>query len=162
MHFRSVERDGHRRQNTHQRTEALSLALEYGTASKSRLSGVTLATSTRLVELRPLGWTLEGAEGLAKLDAQTLLVMGQVNGGVTSRIVNGDPNLKVEDHQVDTNGLITPPRYGQHRRADVRDRARSCPKKRSSDRVVVDQIEDAAAGSRLNHHSSALRFRCAD
>ena len=85
-----------------------SLALEYGTASEIGLSGVTLATSTRLVELRPLGWTLEGAEGLAKLDAQTLLVMGQVNGGVTSRIVNGDPNLKVEDHQVDTNGLITP------------------------------------------------------
>ena len=85
-----------------------SLALEYGTASEIGLSGVTLATSTRLVELRPLGWTLEGAEGLAKLDAQTLLVMGQVNGGVTSRIVNGDPTLKVEDHQVDTNGLITP------------------------------------------------------
>ncbi|NDD73512.1 MAG: hypothetical protein EBZ40_00820, partial [Gammaproteobacteria bacterium] len=85
-----------------------SLALEYGTPSEIGLSGVTLVTSTRLVELRPLGWTLEGAEGLAKLDAQTLLVMGQVNGGVTSRIVNGDPNLKVEDHQVDTNGLITP------------------------------------------------------
>lgn len=85
-----------------------SLALEYGTASEIASSGVTLATSTRVVELRALGWSLDGPEGLTKLDNQTLIVMGQVNGGVTSRIVNGDPNLKVEEHQVDANGLITP------------------------------------------------------
>jgi len=85
-----------------------SLALEYGTANDIASSNVTLATSFKVIELRTLGWSLDGPEGLAKLDSQTLLVMAQVNGGVTSRIVNGDPNLKVEEHQVDVNGLITP------------------------------------------------------
>ncbi len=84
------------------------LALEYGTLSAVEASGVKLATMTKVLSLRPLGWRLERPEGLARIDNQTLLIMAEVNGGVTSRIRGGDPTLRVEQHQVDRNGLITP------------------------------------------------------
>jgi len=42
------------------------------------------------------------------VDAQTLVVIGQVNGGITSRVVGGNPTLKVSDYQVDRYGLISP------------------------------------------------------
>jgi hypothetical protein len=71
-------------------------------------SGVTLATSTTLVELGALGWIAESAEGLARGNSQTLIVIGQSNGGVTSRVRGGDASLSVAEHQVDRNGLITP------------------------------------------------------
>jgi hypothetical protein len=84
------------------------LALEYGTLAAIEASGVKLATMTKILSLRPLGWRLERPEGLARIDNQTLLIMAEVNGGITSRIRGGDPALKVEQHQVDRNGLITP------------------------------------------------------
>lgn len=84
------------------------LPLEYGTAAEIEASSVTLATSTTLVELSALGWIAESVEGLARGNAQTLIVIGQMNGGVTSRIVGGDSALSVAEHQVDRNGLITP------------------------------------------------------
>ena len=84
------------------------LALEYGTSSEIEASGVSLANATTLVELGALGWIADSAEGLARGNAQTLVVIGQVNGGVTSRIRGGDPALSVGEHQVDRNGLITP------------------------------------------------------
>lgn len=84
------------------------LALEYGSAADLESSGVTLATTTMLLELGALGWIAENAEGLARINAQTLVVIGQANGGVTSRIRGGDPALGVAEHQVDRNGLITP------------------------------------------------------
>lgn len=84
------------------------LALEYGTAADIDSSGVTLASMSTVVELGALGWIAESAEGLARGNAQTLIVIGQMNGGVTSRIRGGDPALSVADHQVDRNGLITP------------------------------------------------------
>ncbi|MGA1422951.1 MAG: esterase-like activity of phytase family protein [Steroidobacteraceae bacterium] len=84
------------------------LALEYGTRAAVEASGVKLASMTRVLSLRPLGWRLERPEGLARIDNQTLLIMAEVNGGVTSRIRGGDPALSVEQHQVDRNGLITP------------------------------------------------------
>ncbi|MGA0799961.1 MAG: esterase-like activity of phytase family protein [Steroidobacteraceae bacterium] len=84
------------------------LALEYGTLAAIEASGVKVASMTRVLSLRPLGWRLERPEGLARIDNQTLLIMAEVNGGVTSRIRGGDPTLSVEQHQVDRNGLITP------------------------------------------------------
>ncbi len=84
------------------------LALEYGTLAAIEASGVKVASMTRVLSLRPLGWRLERPEGLARIDNQTLLIMAEVNGGVTSRIRGGDPALSVEQHQVDRNGLITP------------------------------------------------------
>ena len=84
------------------------LALEYGSAAEIEASGVTLASTSALVELGALGWIVESVEGLARGNAQTLVVIGQMNGGVTSRIVGGDPSLSVSEHQVDRNGLITP------------------------------------------------------
>jgi hypothetical protein len=84
------------------------LALEYGTPSAIEASGVKPASTTRVLSLRPLGWRLERPEGLARIDNQTLLIMAEVNGGVTSRIRGGDPRLRVDQHQVDRNGLITP------------------------------------------------------
>lgn len=84
------------------------LALEYGSAAELDASGVTLASSSTLVELSALGWIAESVEGLARGNAQTLIVIGQMNGGVTSRIKGGDPSLSVSEHQVDRNGLITP------------------------------------------------------
>jgi len=84
------------------------LALEYGSAADVEASGITLAGTTTLVELGALGWIAENAEGLARINAQTLVVIGQANGGVTSRIRGGDPALGVAEHQVDRNGLITP------------------------------------------------------
>ena len=84
------------------------LALEYGSAADIAASNVTLATSSTVLELGALGWISEGAEGLAHVDAQTLVVIGQVNGGVTSRVVGGNPALKVSDYQVDRYGLISP------------------------------------------------------
>jgi len=84
------------------------LALEYGSAADLEASGITLATTTTLVELGALGWIAEGAEGLARVNSQTLVVIGQSNGGVTSRLRGGDPALGVAEHQVDRNGLITP------------------------------------------------------
>jgi hypothetical protein len=84
------------------------LALEYGTAANIEASGLRFAAQETLLSLRPLGWTLDNPRGLARLDARTLLVMAEVNGGVTSRIVGGDGNFSVAEHQVDRNGLITP------------------------------------------------------
>lgn len=84
------------------------LALEYGSAADLEASGVTLAGTSTLVELGALGWIAEGAEGLARVNSQTLVVIGQANGGVTSRVRGGDPALGVADHQADRNGLITP------------------------------------------------------
>jgi len=84
------------------------LAFEYGTLTAIEASGVKLASTTRVLSLRPLGWRLERPEGLARIDNQTLLIMAEVNGGVTSRIRGGDPSLRVDQHQVDRNGLITP------------------------------------------------------
>jgi hypothetical protein len=84
------------------------LALEFGSATEVEASGVTLATSTTLVELGALGWIAESAEGLARGNSQTLIVIGQSNGGVTSRVRGGDASLSVAEHQVDRNGLITP------------------------------------------------------
>ena len=84
------------------------LALEYGSAADLEASSVTLAATTTLVELGALGWIAEAAEGLARVNSQTLVVIGQANGGVTSRIRGGDPALGVAEHQVDRNGLITP------------------------------------------------------
>jgi len=84
------------------------LALEYGSAADLEASGITLATTTTLVELGALGWIAEGAEGLARVNSQTLVVIGQSNGGITSRLRGGDPALGVAEHQVDRNGLITP------------------------------------------------------
>lgn len=84
------------------------LALEYGTLAAIEASGVKLASTTRVLSLRPLGWRLERPEGLARIDNQTLLIMAEVNGGVTSRIRGGDASLRVDQHQVDRNGLITP------------------------------------------------------
>jgi hypothetical protein len=40
--------------------------------------------------------------------------MAEVNGGVTSRIRGGDPSLRVNQHQVDRNGLITPRASGSN------------------------------------------------
>jgi hypothetical protein len=84
------------------------LALEFGSATEIESSGVRLANSTTLVELSALGWITESVEGLARGNSQTLIVIGQSNGGVTSRIRGGDPSLSVADHQVDRSGLITP------------------------------------------------------
>jgi hypothetical protein len=84
------------------------LALEYGTLAAIEASGVRPASTTRVLSLRPLGWRLERPEGLARIDNQTLLIMAEVNGGVTSRIRGGDASLRVDQHQVDRNGLITP------------------------------------------------------
>jgi len=90
------------------------LAFEYGTLAAIEASGVTLASTTRVLSLRPLGWRLERPEGLARIDNQTLLIMAEVNGGVTSRIRGGDPSLRVDQHQVDRNGLITPRASGSN------------------------------------------------
>ncbi len=84
------------------------LALEYGSAAEIGASNVTLASTSTVLELGALGWISEGAEGLAHVDAQTLVVIGQVNGGITSRVVGGNPTLKVSDYQVDRYGLISP------------------------------------------------------
>jgi hypothetical protein len=84
------------------------LALEFGSAAEIESSGVRLANSTTLVELSALGWITESVEGLARGNSQTLIVIGQSNGGVTSRIRGGDPSLSVAEHQVDRSGLITP------------------------------------------------------
>lgn len=84
------------------------LALEYGSLNAIEASNVKLAATTRILSLRPLGWRLERPEGLARVDNQTLLIMAEVNGGVTSRIRGGDPALTVDQHQVDRNGVITP------------------------------------------------------
>lgn len=90
------------------------LALEYGSLSAIEASGVKLASTTRILSLRPLGWRLERPEGLARVDNQTLLIMAEVNGGVTSRIRGGDPALSVDQHQVDRNGVITPRAAGSN------------------------------------------------
>lgn len=90
------------------------LAFEYGTLAAIEASGVKLASTTRVLSLRPLGWRLERPEGLARIDNQTLLIMAEVNGGVTSRIRGGDPSLRVDQHQVDRNGLITPRASGSN------------------------------------------------
>ena len=84
------------------------LALEFGSAAEITASGVTLASSSTLVELGALGWIAETVEGLARVDPRTLVVIGQSNGGVTSRVRNGDAALSVAEHQVDRNGLISP------------------------------------------------------
>jgi len=84
------------------------LALEFGSATEIESSGVILASSSTLVELGALGWITESVEGLARGNSQTLIVIGQSNGGVTSRIRGGDASLTVAEHQVDRNGLITP------------------------------------------------------
>lgn len=84
------------------------LALEFGTAAEIEASGVSLAATSTLIELGALGWIAESAEGLARANAQTLIVIGQMNGGVTSRVRGGDAALSVAEHQVDRNGLITP------------------------------------------------------
>lgn len=84
------------------------LALEFGSTAEIESSGVTLANSTTLVELGALGWIAESVEGLTRGNSQTLIIIGQSNGGVTSRIRGGDASLSVAEHQVDRNGLITP------------------------------------------------------
>lgn len=84
------------------------LAPEYGSSANIDASGITLATFSTVLELGALGWIAEDAEGLARINAQTLVVIGQANGGVTSRIVGGNPDLNVAAHQVDRNGFITP------------------------------------------------------
>ncbi|MBM4231619.1 MAG: esterase-like activity of phytase family protein [Gammaproteobacteria bacterium] len=84
------------------------LALEFGSATEIESSGIIPASSSTLVELGALGWVTESVEGLARGNSQTLIVIGQSNGGVTSRIRGGDASLTVAEHQVDRNGLITP------------------------------------------------------
>jgi len=84
------------------------LALEFGSAAEIESSGVRLASFTSLVELGALGWITESVEGLARGNSQTLIVIGQSNGGVTGRVRGGDASLSVAEHQVDRDGLITP------------------------------------------------------
>ena len=55
-----------------------------------------------------MGWIASNVEGLARADPRTLIVIGQMNGGVSSRVNGGDPALSVAEHQVDRNGVITP------------------------------------------------------
>lgn len=88
------------------------LALEFGSATEIESSGVIPASSSTLVELGALGWVTESVEGLARGNSQTLIVIGQSNGGVISRIRGGDASLTVAEHQVDRNGLITPRAVG--------------------------------------------------
>jgi hypothetical protein len=84
------------------------LALEYGTSAEVEASGVRLAPSSLVLDLRSLGWSLSSPEGIARLDANTVYIIAQQNGGVTSRIVNGDAALAVAEHTVDASGLILP------------------------------------------------------
>ncbi|NBU24216.1 MAG: hypothetical protein EBS39_01055 [Gammaproteobacteria bacterium] len=84
------------------------LALEFGTLAEMEASGVTPATTSTIVELGALGWIAGSVEGLARADPRTLIVIGQMNGGVSSRVNGGDPALSVAEHQVDRNGVITP------------------------------------------------------
>lgn len=84
------------------------LALEHGGTAELEASGITLAAVSTVLELGSLGWITDSAEGLARINAQTLVVIGQANGGVTSRIAGGNPVLSVPEHQVDGYGLITP------------------------------------------------------
>lgn len=84
------------------------LALEYGSLAEIAASGVTFASVATVVELGPLGWIGENAEGLARIDANTLVVVSQANGGVTSRLLGGSAALSTGEHQVDRNGVITP------------------------------------------------------
>jgi Esterase-like activity of phytase len=84
------------------------LALEYGSLPEIAASGVTLASIATVVELGSLGWIAENAEGLARIDANTLVVVSQANGGVTGRVLGGSTALSVGEHQVDRNGVITP------------------------------------------------------
>ena len=83
-------------------------ALEYGTAQEVSLSGVTRVNQRMIVRLQDFGWTLPDATGLARADARTLFVIANVNGGVRSEIQGGDPALSVAEHQVTSDGLITP------------------------------------------------------
>ena len=84
------------------------LQLEYGTSAEVESSSVRLAPSSLVIDLRMLGWSLANPEGIARLDATTIYVIAQQNGGVTSKVVNGDATLTVSDHTVDTSGLILP------------------------------------------------------
>ena len=84
------------------------LQLEYGTSAELESSSVRLAPSSLVIDLRTLGWSLANPEGIARLDATTIYVIAQQNGGVTSRVVNGDAALSVTDHTVDASGLILP------------------------------------------------------
>jgi hypothetical protein len=84
------------------------LQLEYGTSAEVDASSIRLAPSSLVIDLRTLGWSLANPEGIARLDATTIYVIAQQNGGVTSRVVNGDATLSVADHTVDASGLILP------------------------------------------------------
>jgi hypothetical protein len=84
------------------------LQLEYGTSSDLDTSGIKLAPSTLILDLRTIGWSLPNPEGIARVDANTVYIIAQQNGGVTSKVTNGDAALDVADHSVDANGLIQP------------------------------------------------------
>ena len=84
------------------------LQLEYGTSSDLDTSGIKLAPSTLILDLRTIGWSLPNPEGIARVDANTVYIIAQQNGGVTSKVTNGDAALEVADHSVDANGLIQP------------------------------------------------------
>ena len=82
--------------------------LEYGTAQQVALSGVTLVTQNLVLVLQDLGWTSPDATGLARGDAKTLFLLANVNGGVQSQLTGGDPALRIAEHQVTADGVITP------------------------------------------------------
>ena len=84
------------------------LDLEYGTAADIAASGISLATGVKVLSLASLGWGLDAPQALARVDSTTILVMSNSNGGVSSRVLGGDPALSAAEHQVDSSGLITP------------------------------------------------------
>lgn len=82
--------------------------LEYGTAQQVSLSGINSINQRLILSLQDLGWSLREATGLTQVAGKTLFVMTNANGGVQSQLTGGDPSLSLSEHQVSTDGLISP------------------------------------------------------
>ena len=59
-----------------------------------------LATKTRVVDLRQLGWQQEKAEGLALIDSNTLAVINDNDFGVKMVLQNPVEGKKRKDYRV--------------------------------------------------------------
>ncbi|WP_394516662.1 esterase-like activity of phytase family protein [Pantoea sp. SGAir0175] len=80
---------------------------EFDDAKTLAQRGIVLATKTRVVDLRQLGWQQEKAEGLALIDSNTLAVINDNDFGVKMVLQNPVEGKKRKDYRVNDQGRLT-------------------------------------------------------
>ncbi len=80
--------------------------LEFASLEQLLPEGIQPLQKFAISDLRLSGWTQDKAEGLAKIDDSTLMVIGDNDFGLKSE-VQGGSSSDPQDYQVDANGVLS-------------------------------------------------------